>query len=90
VPKPGYSSGEALKAVQEVAAAYLPRGYAYEWGGLTREEESAGSQTTLIFIIHSSLCTSYLQRNTKVISFRSLLYYLCLQVCRCVFIPNHS
>ena len=51
VPRPGYSSGEALKAVQEVAAAYLPRGYAYEWGGLTREEESAGSQTTLIFIM---------------------------------------
>lgn len=51
VPRPGYSSGEALKAVQEVAAAYLPRGYAYEWGGLTREEQSAGSQTTLIFIM---------------------------------------
>ncbi len=51
VPKPGYSSGEALKAVQEVAAAYLPRGFAYEWGGLTREEESAGSQTTWIFVM---------------------------------------
>lgn len=51
VPKPGYSSGEALKAVQEVAASYLPRGFSYEWGGLTREEESAGSQTTWIFIM---------------------------------------
>jgi len=51
VPKPGYSSGEALKAVQEVAASYLPRGYAYEWGGLTREEQQAGSQTTWIFIM---------------------------------------
>jgi HAE1 family hydrophobic/amphiphilic exporter-1 len=29
----------------------LPRGYAYEWGGLTREEQSAGSQTTLIFVM---------------------------------------
>ena len=51
VPKPGYSSGEALKAVQEVASNYLPRGYAYEWSGLTREEQQAGSQTTWIFIM---------------------------------------
>jgi HAE1 family hydrophobic/amphiphilic exporter-1 len=51
VPKPGYSSGQALKAVQEVAATYLPRGYAYEWGGLTREEQGAGSQTSLIFVM---------------------------------------
>lgn len=51
VPKPGYSSGEALKAVQEVALAYLPRGYAYEWGGLTREEQNAGSQITWIFLM---------------------------------------
>jgi HAE1 family hydrophobic/amphiphilic exporter-1 len=51
IPKPGYSSGEAIKAVQEVAAAYLPRGYAYEWGGLTREEQGAGSQTSLIFLM---------------------------------------
>ncbi len=51
IPKPGYSSGEALKAVQEVAASYLPRGYAYEWSGLTREEQQAGSQTTWIFVM---------------------------------------
>lgn len=51
VPKPGYSSGEALKAIQEVAAGYLPRGYACEWSGLTREEQQAGSQTTWIFIM---------------------------------------
>lgn len=51
VPKPGFSSGQALKAVQEVAENYLPRGYAYEWSGLTREEQQAGSQTTWIFIM---------------------------------------
>ncbi len=51
VPKPGFSSGEALKAVQEVANSYLPRGYAYEWSGLTREEQQAGSQTTWVFIM---------------------------------------
>jgi HAE1 family hydrophobic/amphiphilic exporter-1 len=51
IPKPGYSSGEALKAVEQVAAEYLPRGYAYEWSGLTREEQQSGSQTSLIFIM---------------------------------------
>lgn len=49
--KPGYSSGDAIKAIQEVSAKYLPRGYSYEWTGMTREEISAGEQTTLIFIL---------------------------------------
>jgi HAE1 family hydrophobic/amphiphilic exporter-1 len=51
VPKPGYSSGDAIQAIREVADIYLPRGYAYEWTGMTREEIGAGSQTTLIFIL---------------------------------------
>ena len=51
VPKPGYSSGDAIKAIQEVADAYLPRGYAYEWSGITREENNAGTQISLIFIL---------------------------------------
>lgn len=51
IPKPGFSSGEALKAVQEVAANYLPRGFSYEWSGLTREEQQAGEQVAWIFIM---------------------------------------
>ena len=51
VVKPGYSSGDAIKAIKEVAAQYLPRGFAYEWSGLTREETNASSQTTTIFIL---------------------------------------
>ncbi|GAO41412.1 efflux RND transporter permease subunit [Flavihumibacter petaseus] len=51
VPKPGYSSGDAIKAIEEVAEKYLPRGYAYEWSGMTREEIGAGSQTSLIFLL---------------------------------------
>ncbi|RYZ53311.1 MAG: efflux RND transporter permease subunit, partial [Chitinophagaceae bacterium] len=51
MPKPGYSSGDAIKAIQEVAATYLPRGYSYEWSGMTREEISAGSQQALIFLL---------------------------------------
>ena len=49
--KPGYSSGDAIKAVTEVANSFLPRGYSYEWTGLSREEIGAGSQTTLIFTL---------------------------------------
>jgi HAE1 family hydrophobic/amphiphilic exporter-1 len=51
MPKPGYTSGDAIKAIQEVADSYLPRGYATEWSGMTREEISSGSQTTLIFLL---------------------------------------
>src|SRR4030095_4501403 len=50
-PKPGYSTGDVIKAVQETAKAALPRGFAYEWTGITREEIAAGSQQTLIFLL---------------------------------------
>lgn len=51
IPKPGYTSGDAIKAIQEVAEQYLPRGYATEWSGMTREEISSGSQQALIFLL---------------------------------------
>jgi len=50
-PKPGYSSGDAIKAIQEVAAENLPAGYGYEFSGLTREELASGSETIFIFIL---------------------------------------
>jgi HAE1 family hydrophobic/amphiphilic exporter-1 len=49
--KPGYSSGQAIKALQEVAAQVLPVGYGYEFGGMSREELKAGNSTGLIFAI---------------------------------------
>jgi hydrophobic/amphiphilic exporter-1 (mainly G- bacteria), HAE1 family len=49
--KPGYSSGDAIKAIQEVAEKYLPRGFSYEWSGMTREEREAGTQTSIIFAL---------------------------------------
>ncbi len=45
----GYSSGQALDALKEVAAKVLPAGYGYEFSGLSREELSAGNSTILIF-----------------------------------------
>jgi HAE1 family hydrophobic/amphiphilic exporter-1 len=49
--KPGYSSGDAIQAIREVAEKYLPRGYSYEWTGMTKEEIDAGAQTSLIFLL---------------------------------------
>ena len=47
----GYSTGEALKAVQEVAANVLPAGYSYDYQGLTREEAKASNSTAIIFLL---------------------------------------
>lgn len=51
-PGDGYSSGETIKAIQEVAEKYLPTGYGYEYSGITREEQSSsGSATAIIFLL---------------------------------------
>lgn len=51
MPKPGFTSGDAIKAVEEVAQQTLPTGYTYEFSGLTREEIGSGSQSTIIFAL---------------------------------------
>ncbi len=48
---PGYSTGDAITAIEEVAAQVLPNNYTFEYSGLTKEENSAGSQTIIIFIL---------------------------------------
>ncbi len=51
-PASGYTSGQALQAISEVAKANLPAGFSYELGGMAREEaSSSGSATGLIFIL---------------------------------------
>lgn len=47
----GYSSGQAIQAVKEVAVQVLPTGYGYEFGGMSREESNTGNTTTLVFVI---------------------------------------
>jgi HAE1 family hydrophobic/amphiphilic exporter-1 len=49
--KPGYSSGDAIKAIQEVAEQHLPKTYSYEFSGMTREEIIAGSQAAGVFLL---------------------------------------
>jgi len=63
-PKPGFSSGDALKAVEEEAAKLLPQGYGYEYSGLSREEQASGNQTIFIFMlclifVYFLLCAQY-------------------------------
>jgi hydrophobic/amphiphilic exporter-1 (mainly G- bacteria), HAE1 family len=49
--KPGYSSGQALKALEETAGQVLPLGYGYEFSGLSRQEISAGNSSMYVFIL---------------------------------------
>ena len=52
MPNPGVSSGEAIKAIEEVAAQMLPTGYGFEFSSLSREEQSTGTSTTaMIFLL---------------------------------------
>lgn len=48
LPADGYSTGEAIAAIAEVAKETLPVGYGYEFGGITREEAGSGSNTVII------------------------------------------
>ena len=65
---PGYSSGDAIQAIREVADQVLPKGYGYEFDGITREEAQTTSNTLIIFgicllfiyLILSALYESYL------------------------------
>jgi len=50
-PAPGYSTGDAIAAVQEVSESSLPANFSIDFSGLTREEISAGNQTALIFFL---------------------------------------
>lgn len=63
-PAPGYSSGQAIKAIGETAQEVLPSSYSYEFGGLSREESKTTNNATLIFIlcfvlVYLILCALY-------------------------------
>ena len=47
----GYSSGQAIQAVRDVAAKVLPAGYGFEFGGMSREEAASGNSVAVIFVI---------------------------------------
>ena len=59
-PNPGFSSGEAIAAIERVAAQTLPQGYAYEYAGMTREEAGSGSSNATAMIFGLCLLFVYL------------------------------
>ena len=50
-PADGYSTGDVIKAMEEVAATSLPEGYSYEFSGLTRSEQESSNSTAIIFVL---------------------------------------
>ena len=48
---PGYSSGQAIKAINEVAQKSLPRGFGIDWAGISKDETSRGNEAVYIFLI---------------------------------------
>ena len=59
-PKPGYSSGDAIAAIERVATQTLPQGYGYEYAGMTREEAGSGSGSATATIFALCLLFVYL------------------------------
>jgi HAE1 family hydrophobic/amphiphilic exporter-1 len=51
LPASGYSSGQAIKAIDEVAAQTLPRGYDYDWAGISKDEVAQENTAIIIFFI---------------------------------------
>lgn len=66
-PSNGYSSGQAINAIKEVAATKLPKGYGYDWAGSSRDQANSGNQAIIIFII--SLLFVYLLLSAQYESF---------------------
>ncbi|WP_319543314.1 multidrug efflux RND transporter permease subunit [uncultured Pseudodesulfovibrio sp.] len=50
-PAPGYSSGQAMAALERTANATLPLGYGYDWSGIAYQEKAAGGDTALVFAL---------------------------------------
>lgn len=50
-PAPGYSSGQAIQAIQEVADKTLPRGFGIDWAGISKDEVSRGNEAVFIFLV---------------------------------------
>ena len=50
-PASGFSSGQAIAAIKEVAAASLPKGFGYDWAGSSRDQANSGNQAIFIFLL---------------------------------------
>lgn len=50
-PQTGFSSGQAINAIKDVAEKKLPKGYGYDWAGSSREQANSGNEAVYIFLI---------------------------------------
>jgi HAE1 family hydrophobic/amphiphilic exporter-1 len=66
-PNPGFSSGQAIDAIREVAKTKLPAGFGYDWAGSSRDQANTGSEAIVIFIV--SLLFVYLLLSAQYESF---------------------
>lgn len=66
-PNPGFSSGQAIAAIREVAKTKLPAGFGYDWAGSSRDQANTGSEAILIFVV--SLLFVYLLLSAQYESF---------------------
>lgn len=86
-PAEGVSSGEVIKAVEQIAKGTLPRGYDIEWSGVTREEKDSGGQTVLFSVSVCYLFICCWQHNTRVYYCLSPSYFHCRQVSSVLIFP---
>jgi len=70
VVKPGYSTGQAIAAVEAVSASALPTGFTYDWKGQSREELESSGGSWSFFFSPSFSSTSFFQRSMRAICFR--------------------
>jgi HAE1 family hydrophobic/amphiphilic exporter-1 len=88
-PAPGYSSGQAIKAIEEVAQKNLPHGFDYDWAGISKDEVDQGNQAIIIFIV--CLIFVYLILSAQYENFLlplPIITYLAGRHLRCVHLPE--
>jgi len=76
-PESGYSSGQALTALGEVAKETLPSGYTYDWFGQSREEKQSGNRTPIVFGLAIVLPFCAWRRSMKAGACRSQCCWAC-------------
>jgi multidrug efflux pump subunit AcrB len=65
VPAPGYSQGQAIQTMQQLAAETLPDGFTYEWTTLAFQQMRAGSTAVFAFVLAWCSCSSCWPPNTR-------------------------
>src|SRR5262249_60668570 len=75
--KPGYSSGQALAAMERVSAATLPPGYGFEWTGTALQEKAAGGRTGIVLGVAILFAYLFLVALFRVLNFPVPAFFVC-------------